>query len=155
MPATSVSWQHLPPPAEQVDLGFEATFTQAEAELLRVGLVPQEMEDKWFIYFDDNWLRFHRSWTGALIYALQLAESTKGVHVTASWVNRDPEQYTETDLGYDRNVLRFLIDALLLQKTDIAFPMRAGNADAPPGLFQHSYVGRANRESKADDDMTA
>jgi hypothetical protein len=58
--ATAASWNHLPAPSNREDLRFEACFTDDEAERLILGLVPAAMEDKWFVYFDDGWLRFHR-----------------------------------------------------------------------------------------------
>jgi hypothetical protein len=150
MRATSSSWKHLPAPEERQALGFEALFTDAEAEQMMLGLVPAEMEDKWFIYFADGWLRFHRSWTGALIYALRLDGSPVGVRVVESWVNRNPQQYAGTDVEYDRKLIRFLIEAFLLKRPDIRFPMPPGMERAPKGVVQHSYVGRAYPESKAE-----
>lgn len=96
---------------------------------MKHGFVPEEMEDKWFIYFDEGWLFFHRSWSGALIYALRLEDSPEGVRVVESWVNRDPQQYSGTDTEYDRTLVRFLIDALLLKKSDARFPI-ASRPDA-------------------------
>ncbi|MFJ5485933.1 hypothetical protein [Pectobacterium actinidiae] len=89
---------------------------------MKQGVIPKQMEDKWFIYFEDGWLRFHRSWTGFFIYALKLDGSPAGVRVTDSWVNRDPTQYTNTDLEHDRNMLRYLIDVALLKKQGVPFP---------------------------------
>ena len=83
---------------------------------MKQGIIPKQMEDKWFIYFEDGWLRFHRSWTGFFIYAVKLDGSPAGVRVTDSWVNRDPAQYTSTDLDYDQKMLRYLIDVALLRK---------------------------------------
>jgi len=142
--ATSASWKHLPAPIKTEPLGFEASFTPDEAERLMGGLVPEDMEDKWFVYFADGWLRFHRSWTGALIYCLRLENIEGGVRVTNSWVNREPSQYTEADTPYDRRLVRFLIDAFLLGKS-ATFPMPA-NDDSPPGVVQHAYVGRTDPE---------
>jgi len=130
MTATSTSWKRLPPSAERADLGFTALFTEAEAAQIKHGFVPEEMEDKWFIYFDEGWLFFHRSWNGALIFALRLEGSPDGVRVVESWVNRDPQQYSGTDTEYDRQLVRFLIDAVLLKKPDARFPM-ASRPDAP------------------------
>ena len=61
MPASATSWKHLPAPSERERLQFEALFTDEEFEKLSLGLVPAQMEDKWFIYFAEGWLRFHRS----------------------------------------------------------------------------------------------
>jgi len=150
--ATAQSWKHLPPPAVRKDLGFEGTFTAGESERLLRGLVPMEMEDKWFVYFEDEWLRFHRSWTGAFIYALRLERSGGGFRVAESWVNRDPQQYKGDDESYDRQLLRFLIDALLLGRTGAVFPMPRVDGNAPDGVVQHVYVGRAYPERAASHD---
>lgn len=149
--ATSKSWKRLPPPAERAPLGFEAQFTDVEAEQITLGLVPEQMEDKWFIYFDEGWLRFHRSWTGAYIYALKLDGSSTGVRVVDSWVNRNPDQYKASDTAYDRRLVRFLIDAFLLKRPDVSFPMPEGTSGAAPGAVQHSLVGRGYPESKDDE----
>lgn len=145
MKASATDWKHLPAPSAREDLGFEAVFNEAEAEQLMNGLVPQEMEDKWFIYFDDGWLRFHRSWTGAYIYALRLESSPEGQRVAESWVNREPEQHRGSDTDYDRQLVRFLIDALLLERP-AEFPIPSAAAGATEGVFQHSVVGRAYPE---------
>jgi hypothetical protein len=152
--ASRTSWKNLPPPQQRESLGFEAVFDDAGTELLVLGLVPKEMEDKWFIYFEgpayrQGWLFLHRSWTGACIYGVQLERSPGGARVVDSWVSRDPTQYKGTDLDYDRKLLRFLIDALLLRRPAV-FPLPAGVEAAPPGLYQHAVVGRAYPESPPD-----
>ena len=124
MSAAATDWNHLPPPTEREDLGFEAVFTEAETDQLIDGVVPIAMEDKWFIYFDEGWLRFHRSWTGAFIYGLRLERLSNGYRVQESWVSRDPEQYGCRDTKYDRQLVRFLIDALLLHRS-ATFPIPA------------------------------
>ncbi|WP_409306989.1 hypothetical protein [Pectobacterium sp. B1J-3] len=122
MQAQAHHWKHTPAPQQTAPLHFQALFTDVEAEKMRQGIIPKQMEDKWFVYFEDGWLRFHRSWTGFFIYALKLEGSPAGVRVTDSWVNRDPEQYTSTDLEYDRIMLGYLIDVSLLKKQDVPFP---------------------------------
>jgi hypothetical protein len=117
-------------------------FTTAETEQLRAGLRPQAMEDKWYILLQGDWLNFHRSWTGILVFAVCLAPEPEGFHVAEAWVNRDPEQYKSTDAAYDTALLRFLIDALLLQKPDAVFPLPKGQAQAAPSVFQHHIVGQ-------------
>ena len=103
----------MPLPDERESLRFDALFTDADAEHLMLGLIPQEMEDKWFVYFENGWLRFHRSWTGHCIYALRLDGCPVGVRVVESWANRNPQQYTGTDIAEDRARVRSLIDRLL------------------------------------------
>lgn len=145
-PASSDSWKRLPPPALRDDLEFQASFTAEEMAALKQGIVPEAMEDKWFIYFADGWLFFHRSWTGALIYAMRFEDSPGGAQVVESWVNRDPEQHKATDTAYDRKLVRYLIDAFLLERK-ATFPLPAYGASTPPGVIQHHLVGRGYRES--------
>lgn len=109
-----------------------------------LGLVPEQMEDKWFIYYEDSWLRFHRSWTGVFIYGLRLEGSSDGVRVIDSWVNRNTEQYAAQDTDYDRKLVRFIIDAFLLKTPGTTFPMPPGNPAARPQrcatLFSRSRI---------------
>ena len=123
-----------------------------ELDRLEVGYVPGAMEDKWFIYFENGWLRFHRSWTGACIYGLKVQTTSQGGQVAESWVNRDAEQYRSTDTGYDRRLVDFLIDAFLLRKAESRFPMPMNAAELPKGLLQHSVVGRGYPEVEAEGD---
>jgi len=116
MIATRESWTVLPLPEYRAALGFAETYTSADFERLKCGLIPEEMEDKWFIFYEDPWLYFHRSWTGAGIYGVEFHASHQGASVAASWVSRDATQYGETSTDHDRDLLKFLIDALLLGK---------------------------------------
>ena len=141
MAATSSSWKRLEPPAEREDLKLEALFSDADAERMMQGCIPKAMEDKWFIYFEDGWLWFHRSWTGAAIYALRLDGSSAGIRVVESWVNRNPEQYKQNDTEFDRKLVAYLIDRILLGK-QVPFPTPPGAENAPQGVARHHYVGR-------------
>jgi hypothetical protein len=147
--AIQTSWKTLDAPQAKEPLAFEAKFSDADAEKLMQGLIPQSMDDKWFVYFADGWLNFHRSWTGAHIYALRLDGSPDGVRVIDSWVNREPEQYRANDTAYDRKLLQFIIDALMLNK-NVAFPIRTEDESLPSGIAQHSAVGRGYPEKTGD-----
>lgn len=121
--ATAASWTILAPPKERQSLDYAQGFDATETKLLRRGFVPSEMGDRWFAYFQDGWLYFHRSWTGALIYWLKLEQGISGTQVAESWVNRDTSQYNESDLAFDRKLLDYLVRSLLLDQ-DIAYPDR-------------------------------
>ena len=61
---------------------------------LRLGNVPEDMDDRWFWYFDPEGseLRFHRSWTGFCAYAARVEPFGTGYMVTDVVVNRSPKQ---------------------------------------------------------------
>jgi hypothetical protein len=105
------SWKTMPLPARREKLDIERTFTEQEYERLACGLIPEGMEDKWFIFMENDVLSFHRSWTGVCIYEVQFDNQRT---INDVWVNRDGEQYKVTDNEYDKKLLTFLIDNLLL-----------------------------------------
>jgi len=103
------------------------------------------MEDKWFIYLEQDWLYFHRSWTGFCTYAVRLSATGEGTRVVEAWVTRDPAQYRTADDQRDAEILGYLVERLLLGRK-VEFP------DAPvprsDSVVRHQIVGnaRANDE---------
>lgn len=63
-------------------LVISRVFTHDEMTRLRAGLVPEEMEDKWFVVFTDDELRLHRSWTGHHVYTARFEPAPWGERVT-------------------------------------------------------------------------
>jgi O-acetyl-ADP-ribose deacetylase (regulator of RNase III) len=57
-------------------------FAHDEMTRLRAGLVPEEMEDKWFVVFTDDELRLHRSWTGQHVYTVRFEPAPWGEQLT-------------------------------------------------------------------------
>jgi hypothetical protein len=146
--ASRESWQNGPMPETCGELGYTAEFTPAEFRTLSLGVVPQEMEDMWFVFLDGDTLYLHRSWTGACIYQLTFAEIDGRHVVRRALVNRDPDQYRETDSSYDSKLLGFLIEGFLLGRS-VPFPVPRG-FEEPKGLYQHSVIGRAYPEESVD-----
>lgn len=125
MKATSKSWKTKRLPAERARLPLERSFDAAEWQALRQGLIPEEMEQKWFIYESRGWLSFHRSWTGICIYRLRFRPRGAGVEIVEAWVNRNREQYFCADDRYDAAIVTYLLDSLLLKK-DATWPVYGG-----------------------------
>jgi len=131
--------QALPRKFTTIKLG--RTFAPTEMLRIQAGLVPREMEEKWFIYWEANTLFFHRSWTGACIYVVRFAQEGDSFHMVQADVNRDPEQYKEKSDSYDAELISYLIDVLLLGH-DSEFPSDLdGSADA--AIKEWSLIGKA------------
>ena len=147
-PATRTSWKRAHPmPQLQAQLVFLGQFSATEAERIRFGLVPAQMEDKWFIFHESDHLYLHRSWSGFCMFRVRLEPSGEGVRIAEAWVNRDPEQYSGGDGVYDVALLAYLMDRLLLGRQP-RFPFPEGLQPEAESLFQHQMVGwaRANDE---------
>ena len=84
-------------------------------ESIRAGHIPEFMEDKWFIYWQDDKLFFHRSWTGFCIYVVHFAVEGEAGRMVRAEVNRDYEQYQLVDDEEDARMISGLIDSLLLE----------------------------------------
>jgi hypothetical protein len=136
--ANQDSWEILPLPANRISLGFVATYDDSEAERIRQGFIPERMEDKWFVYFKEGWLYFHRSWTGTCIFGVQF--DSQGIRVIDSWITGDPQQPVDKDLDYDRKLLGCLIETLLLGKT-CKFPAPSDLSEELAGIYQHHIIG--------------
>jgi hypothetical protein len=108
-------WDSLsqPMPAPRVELPFGRSFTDAEAERLRRGLIPQTMEDKWFGVLHPGALDFYRSWTGLHIYSLPVREGPGGIEVGPLIVNDDPAQYRRRGDHFDLEMAHRLIGRML------------------------------------------
>lgn len=55
-------------------------FSEEEKELLSYGNIPLRMEDKWFVYYQNDIIHFFRSWTGVEIFQAKFILSRN-----ASW----------------------------------------------------------------------
>jgi hypothetical protein len=143
--ASRDSWTTHPLPDEHAQLTTSWTFTKQQFDQMKRGLIPEQMEDKWFIYYEDGWLHFHRSWTGYCIYQIQFWERDSDFAVAQILVSRDLEQYRESTDEYDLLLLKYLIDRLLLGR-EVSFPLGDEINDAvTAALKQHHLVGRGQK----------
>jgi hypothetical protein len=46
------AWKTLPIPAEREHFQLPLLFSDAEGERMRLGHIPEDMDDKWFIFFE-------------------------------------------------------------------------------------------------------
>jgi ADP-ribosyl-[dinitrogen reductase] hydrolase len=97
---------------KRIAIGIQLTDKQFSK--VTCGLIPQEMEDKWFIYYENEWLYFHRSWTGNGIYKAKLNKESDGYSITEFWAERNQEKYKNEDDSTDIETFSFLIARGLL-----------------------------------------
>jgi len=140
--AGSSDWKTIALPTKRTTIALSRSFSENEMEMIRKGLIPEEMEDKWFIYWQDNTLFFHRSWTGYCIFVVRFVPKEDSWETVEADLNRDPGQYRETSDEKDAGLIFFLIDLLLLHKRDASFPCRGKDA-MEHALMGWSMVGRA------------
>jgi len=114
--ATARSWDaKMPPMPQQTSIFYlSTTFSPFNSWLIARGFVPKQMEEKWFVYYEASRLYFRRSWTGILIYEVAAQWRDDQLYLGHVIVNRCPNEYFETDDDYDKRILQFLVEAILL-----------------------------------------
>lgn len=103
---TKADWETTPMPEKNTQFTIKRKFSDAEINRLKRGYAPEEMEEKWFYYYEDGKVYFHRSWTGSCIYIVEFHFKTNEHIVT---VNRDENQYTNTDIDEDIETINDLL----------------------------------------------
>ncbi|WP_448670461.1 hypothetical protein [Pseudoxanthomonas mexicana] len=53
-------------------------FSSDDLALLRAGMWPRDMDDRWIVLLEDNVLRCWRSWTGLCIYETTISATEDG-----------------------------------------------------------------------------
>lgn len=95
--ATADSWTTLP--LEQfVTVPQDFYLTGRQMEVVRMGHIPDAMEDHWFMYCDDSTIRYYRSWTGICFAVASYEKSGDGYRITELRINNDPLQHELNDV---------------------------------------------------------
>ena len=119
--AQRTDWKTEPLPPKHTTIALNRRFSPTDIHKTRMGLVPEQMEDKWLIFWEHNVLYFHRSWTGYCLYTVRFINDGDSHVMIEADVNRDPAQYAETSDKRDAEMISYLIDVLLLHQNAI-FP---------------------------------
>lgn len=99
--ATKDSWKTMPMPTEYALIPMDVKLPLAAMQVVKCGHIPDAMEDHWFMYCDDDTIRYYRSWTGICIFVAKYAEEGNLCTITELQVNRDSEQYGSKDNDHD------------------------------------------------------
>ena len=93
-------------PEKHTTIAMDESITSEAMRVVKCGHIPEAMEDHWFMYCDETTIRYHRSWTGICIYIAKYEDNGATCRISELTVNRDPEQYTNTD--DEQDVARFM-----------------------------------------------
>jgi hypothetical protein len=112
--ATRKDWKTHRMPKRRTTISVDKSFSAEEMERIKLGLIPVLMEHRWFIYYKEDKLYWHRSWTGFCIYIVEFEQDGDRFVISQVEVNRDRRQYESEDDARDAETLLWLIDELLL-----------------------------------------
>jgi hypothetical protein len=110
------SWKTLPV-GSMTPFPYVSSFSQAQYETIRHGLVPVDMDDKWFIFWEADSLFFYRSWTGYCVYRVDFHPSADGFQVARAAVSTEVSQYRRRSDQDEAALVDRLIRGLLLHES--------------------------------------
>jgi len=114
--AKSTDWRAEPLPLQRNTISLNRTFSPEEMEIIYKGVLPEEMEDRWFVYWQNSCLFFHRSWTGFCVFIVRFIEENNCYKMVDAEVNRDRKQYNNIDDERDKKYISSLIDDILAHR---------------------------------------
>lgn len=132
--ATKDDWndlQSMPPAHERIELGLK--FAKDEMRNLQRGFIPDDQNQKWFLYYESDTLHCHRSWTGIKMFEVVFEALGGGAVARFARANLDPEFYS----GSLDEARETLLDLLRYYATD--------EAHEP---YQSSFVTAINEAAK-------
>nr|WP_022693632.1 hypothetical protein [Ponticaulis koreensis] len=124
------------------------TFSIDEFEKISTGVIPVQMEDKWFIFMEGTRLFFHRSWTGQAVYCVTFIRHGDSVSVESAMISDAIKQ--PVDLNYHSKLLHWLIGVLLLDQP-LKFPVPSKISTKQVSAYQHHIAGTGFEADKPEE----
>ena len=103
------SWNIEPMPEKNVLIPMNVTIPHKAMQVVKYGHIPEAMEDHWFMYCDEDTIRYYRSWSGICIFVAKYIEDGDRCTITELQVNRDPKQYRSQDNDHDVSLFMALL----------------------------------------------
>ena len=75
------------------DMPFYMELSARQMIILRMGHIPEGMEDHWFMYCDDEYIRYYRSWTGMCAFEAHYRACDRGFMIDRLKMNHDLAQF--------------------------------------------------------------
>ncbi len=104
--AIKSNWKTQEMPKQNDTFILERVFSVEQMKNLSKGYIPSSMDEKWFLYMENNTLFIHRSWTGFCIYKIEISPDNRHKVI----VNRNPMQHTCTNIDKDKDILNRILD---------------------------------------------
>ncbi len=135
-------------PGRMNEFEYARELSWAEFARVRRGLMPLGPGDRWLIFHHRGLICCCRSGNGRLVYAVRFLNRDGGFRAVSALAGEEPPGgLPYYGPGYDRRLLDYLIDRLLLDRP-AAFPLPAGLGGEEAALLERICIGagRTSRE---------
>ena len=119
--ATADSWKTIPMPKDsdkvtQVSLDFR--IPAQAMDIIRKGHIPEAMEDHWFMYCDDEYIRYFRSWTGFCAFEAHYRKDGDDYLIDNLRIDHENANYSDAEAAA---LFRYLVIAEAGGNSDVAW----------------------------------
>jgi len=106
-------WKIEAMPNETENFYCGRNLTPQDYSKISSGLIPSSMDDKWFIYSQEESIYFHRSWTDHCIFIARVEKKGDEIFLGEVTVNKNPEQFGAQDIEVKKGMFEKLVDLVL------------------------------------------
>ena len=110
MKANADSWKRDPFVEGGEILPLQLEISPEQMERIKYGFIPQEMEDKWFAYYEEPFIYMHRSWTGMPVYRVEFGMSDSSIVVKEARLSKG---YQGGNLRFEADLAHHLLTGLM------------------------------------------
>ena len=118
--------QPMPDDDDASDYDLSIPISREDMDILRKGHLPEAQEDHWFMYTDDEYIRYYRSWTGMCAFQAH---------------------YTSAGSAQAQDDAHYVIDHLRMNKNLCEFGVNGDEAGAM--LFRYLVTAEIGADSHA------
>ena len=149
--ATKDSWNIEPMPEEDVSkLQAGLTLTDGDMEIIRRGHIPEAQEDHWFMYCDNEYIRYYRSWSGMCAFEAHYTREDDHWLIDSITINH---ALAEFGVNGDESGAYLFIYLLVAETGTDAMPQWSAFLDAWQ-TTHFKYADKSNNDDTNDSDVT-
>lgn len=116
--ATQNSWKTIPMEKPQ-PYCTHLTLTPEHFAKLQMGFIPENMDDRWFVYFDNDWVYLHRSWTGYETFRAKIQTENDCYTIKEFWAETEQGKFNVGSENKNIELFCFVIARVVL-KVEVA-----------------------------------
>lgn len=128
--AKRTSWSNGPLPAERERIEFDQIYSSEAFQKITKGYIPNELEDPWFMFFEDDCLYIHpNDGIGQCVYEVHFERKGNEYRIAEIWASRDKRQSLPSE---DKSLLRFADSYNIMKSRSGEQEIRVIPIGAPP-----------------------
>ena len=108
--ATAKSWKTEPMQDRPLELPMDFALSDAQMAIISLGHIPEVMEDHWFMYCDEAWIRYHRSWSGLCAFEAGYEQSADGYRIVTLRMHAEDDRSEQYAAKQKALFLALLLD---------------------------------------------